>query len=128
MTYKIGEKEFSVHLGMLFQEAWLKLIEDLAEKMLLSGKKDAVSLSETETAAFLIYHGNINYSKLNDVNPAFTSIGDVYKTMETEPNSPVYDEISKQYNDSQTAKTVLELTKKLQDAAKKAQPAKKKIQ
>jgi hypothetical protein len=120
MTYKIGDKEFGVHLGMLFQEAWLSLIENLAEKMIISGKKDGANLSETETAAFLIYHGNLNFAKLNDVEPAFTSIGDVYKTMETDPNSPVYDAISKQYNESQTAKTVIDLTVKLNDANKEA--------
>jgi hypothetical protein len=109
MTYEIGEKEFGIHFGMLFQEAWLKLIEGISNKI-LSGERADESLTDTEVTAFLIYHGNINYSKLNDAKPAFNTMGAVYQFMETNPTSEVYNEISKQYNESQAAQLPAEVS------------------
>jgi hypothetical protein len=92
--YKIGDKEFGVHFGMLFQEIYFIEV----------GKKAANNLFTTTTfAAFLIYYGNYNYSENENLPPAFKSLGEVYQLMEANPASESYQLLTEQYKKSQAA-------------------------
>jgi hypothetical protein len=112
MTYKIGDKEFSVHLGMLFQEAYFEAV---------AKKVGSGSFTATHLIAFVIYFGNINHSELNDLPASFKSLGEVYQMLEANPASEAYEALTEQYNKSQAAKVIADINKAVED-----KPAKKK--
>jgi hypothetical protein len=112
MTYKIGDKEFGVHLGMLFQEAYFEAV---------AKKVGSGSFTATHLIAFVIFYGNINHSELNDMPADFKSLGEVYQLLEDNPVNDAYQTLTEQYNKSQAAKVIADINK-----AVEAQPAKKK--
>jgi hypothetical protein len=112
MTYKIGEKEFGVHLGMLFQEAYFEAV---------AKKVGSGSFTATNLIAFVIYFGNINHSELNDLPAAFKSLGEVYQLLEDNPVNDAYQALTEQYNKSQAAKVIADINKAVEE-----KPTKKK--
>ena len=112
MTYKIGEKEFGVHLGMLFQEAYFEAV---------AKKVGSGSFTATNLIAFVIFYGNINHSELKDRPAAFKSLGEVYQLLEDNPVDIVYEALTEQYNKSQAAKVIDDINKAVEE-----KPTKKK--
>jgi len=115
MTYKIGNKEFGVHLGMLFQEAYFEAV---------AKKVGSGSFTATHLIAFVIFYGNINHSELNDLPSAFKSLGEVYQLLEDNPANDAYQALSEQYNKSQTAKVIADINKAVEDKPAKKKPTK----
>lgn len=106
--FTIGDKTFGVHCGMLFQEYFIDAFQKVR------------GFNEVHLMAFIVYYGNENYAVINDQQPAFASIGEVYKLLEDNPGHPAYGEILKVYEKSQLAKTVQNANK---DTTKKKSPA-----
>jgi len=115
MTYKIGDKEFSVHLGMLFQEAYFEAV---------AKKVGSGSFTATHLIAFVIYYGSINHTELNDLPAAFKSLGEVYQLLEANPANDAYQALFEQYNKSQAAKIVDDINKSAEDKPAKKKPTK----
>jgi hypothetical protein len=115
MTYKIGDKEFSVHLGMLFQEAYFEAV---------AKKVGSGSFTSTNLIAFVIFYGNINHTELNDLPAAFKSLGEVYQLLEANPASEAYEALFEQYNKSQAAKVVDDINKAAEEKPAKKKPTK----
>jgi hypothetical protein len=113
--YKIGDKEFGVHLGMLFQEAYF----DAAAKKVSSG-----GFTATVLIAYVIFYGNYNYSEINDLQPAFKSLGEVYQLLEANPNSETYQLLTDQYNKSQAARIIEDINKATTKEPTKKKPIK----
>ena len=115
MTYKIGDKEFGVHLGMLFQEAYFEAV---------AKKVGSGSFTSTNLIAFVIFYGNINHSELNDLPAAFKSLGEVYQLLEANPASEAYEALFQEYNKSQAAKVVDDINKAAEEKPAKKKPTK----
>ena len=105
-TYELDGKDISLHFGMLFMPHYWALI-------------DVPDFTGYDIIATCVFFGNRVFHKLNGGKPAFASISEVYKAMESSPDAEIWNQSVADFQSTKEYTSLLEAVTTVEDSKKK---------